>query len=153
VNADLLSPGVVPAQLVERGIRLHGCDGSLSQALLDDLELSEPLPTSSVSEGPISQRCLLGGCTAILERQLLVDRLGERGFQTAIDTADHRVNIVSLSSAGLRVVTRSCERRPPTHHWPDSPGRIKKHLHDLLAKNDQAGTQSPSAGANRLPKA
>jgi DNA-binding MarR family transcriptional regulator len=134
------SSEVWPVQLVERAYDFMGAMGRWSQTLLADLGLTEALADVIWCLGgprePISQRALAQRLHCDPSNvSYLVDRLEERGLiKRRIDTSDHRVNTVSLSSGGLRV--RNKIVRAAISHSPLArlSREDQKHLHDLLAK-------------------
>jgi DNA-binding MarR family transcriptional regulator len=134
------------AQLVERAYDFMGAMGRWSQTLLEDLGLTEAMadviwclegPKEPISQRVLAQRLHCDPSNV----SYLVDRLEERGLiKRRIDTSDHRVNIVSLSSAGLRVRTEIV--RAATSHSPLArlSRTDQKQLHDLLAKTIKPDT-------------
>ncbi len=141
-------PGVAPAQLVERAYDFIGAMGRWSQTLLGDLDLTEALADVIWCLGgpkqPISQRALAGRLHCDPSNvSYLVDRLEERGLiKRRIDTSDHRVNIVSLSAAGLRIrneIVRAATTNSPLARLSRNDQR---HLYELLAKTIKPGTSS-----------
>jgi len=121
--------------------------GRWSQALLEDLELSEPLADVIwCLRGPISRGCLLGGCHCDPSNvSYLVDRLGNAGLSNADRHCRPSGDIVSLSSAGLRVRNEIVRAATTHYHCPTLP-KDQKHLHDLLAKTINRTPSHPRAG-------
>ena len=152
------STDLVPAQLVERAYDFMGAMGRWSQTLLEDLDLTEALadviwclagPKEPISQRVLAQRLHCDPSNV----SYLVDRLEERGLiKRRIDSADHRVNIVSLSSAGLRV--RNEIVRAATTHSPLArlSRQDQRHLHDLLAKAIKPDTVAAIPPEQRDPR-
>ncbi len=129
-----------PAELVERVYDFMGAMGRWSQKLLGDLDLTEAVADVLWCLGgpkePMSQRVLAGRLHCDPSNvSYLVDRLEERGLiHRRIDNSDHRVNIVSLSSAGLRVRNQIMGAATTDSPLARLSRKEQQQLHDLLAK-------------------
>lgn len=148
-------PDVPPAELVERAYDFMGAMGRWSQTLLGDLNLTEALADVLWCLGkpkePISQRELAGRLHCDPSNvSYLVDRLEERGLiKRRIDASDRRLNIVSLSSAGLRVrneIVRAAATYSPLARLSR---KDQKELHDLLAKTIKPAHRTRTRTADR----
>lgn len=150
------SPANVPTtEVVERAYDFMGAMRRWSQTLLGDLDLTEALADVLWCLGgpkePISQRELAGRLHCDPSNvSYLVDRLEERALiERRIDASDRRMNIVSLSSAGLRVrkeIVRAATAYSPLARLSR---KEQKQLHDLLAKTIKLAHPTRTRTADR----